>query len=102
MPHLIVEHTAGLSKSHDMGDLARKMSESAAQSKLLEHLAEAFDLDGPLRRIEVYDNSHIQGTNVVGGMCHPARRSPQTLATLKRRCATHKPKDTTCAAAPFT
>ncbi|MGC1428083.1 MAG: excinuclease ABC subunit UvrC [Albidovulum sp.] len=48
--------------------LARKMSESAAQSKLLEHLAEAFDLDGPLRRIEVYDNSHIQGTNAVGGM----------------------------------
>lgn len=48
--------------------LARKMSESAAQSKLLDALAEAFDLDGPPARIEVYDNSHIQGTNAVGGM----------------------------------
>ncbi|MCB2115997.1 MAG: excinuclease ABC subunit UvrC [Rhodobacteraceae bacterium] len=48
--------------------LGRKMSESAAQSKLLDGLAEAFDLDGPPRRIEVYDNSHIMGTNAVGGM----------------------------------
>jgi len=48
--------------------LGRKMSESAAQSKLLEGVAEAFDLDAPPRRIEVYDNSHIMGTNAVGGM----------------------------------
>ena len=48
--------------------LARRMSESAAQSKLLDALAEAFDLESPLQRIEVYDNSHIQGTNAVGGM----------------------------------
>ncbi|MDW4550184.1 excinuclease ABC subunit UvrC [Defluviimonas sp. D31] len=48
--------------------LGRRMSESAAQSKLLEGLAEAFDLDAPPRRIEIYDNSHIQGTNAVGGM----------------------------------
>ncbi len=48
--------------------LARKMSETATQAKLLNGLGEAFDLDGPPRRIEVYDNSHIQGTNAVGGM----------------------------------
>ena len=48
--------------------LARKMSESATQNKLLIGLAEAFDLDTPPKRIEVYDNSHIQGTNAVGGM----------------------------------
>ena len=48
--------------------LGRKMSESAAQSKLLQGVAEAFDLDGPPKRIEVYDNSHIMGTNAVGGM----------------------------------
>ncbi|WP_156209853.1 excinuclease ABC subunit UvrC [Pseudorhodobacter wandonensis] len=48
--------------------LARKMSESATQNKLLAGLAEAFDLDAPPKRIEVYDNSHIQGTNAVGGM----------------------------------
>lgn len=48
--------------------LARKMSETATQTKLLKGLGEAFDLDGPPTRIEVYDNSHIQGTNAVGGM----------------------------------
>jgi len=48
--------------------LARKMSESATQAKLLNGLAEAFGLDAAPGRIEVYDNSHIQGTNAVGGM----------------------------------
>jgi excinuclease ABC subunit C len=48
--------------------LARKMAESATQGKLLKGLAEAFDLPAPPQRIEVYDNSHIQGTNAVGAM----------------------------------
>ncbi|OED46493.1 excinuclease ABC subunit C [Rhodobacteraceae bacterium (ex Bugula neritina AB1)] len=48
--------------------LARRMAESATQAKLLRGLAEAFGLEGPPQRIEVYDNSHIQGTNAVGGM----------------------------------
>jgi excinuclease ABC subunit C len=48
--------------------LARKMAETATQGKLLEGLAEAFDLETPPRRIEVYDNSHIQGTDAVGAM----------------------------------
>jgi excinuclease ABC subunit C len=48
--------------------LARKMSESATQNTLLTGLAEAFDLDAPPKRIEVYDNSHIQGKDAVGGM----------------------------------
>lgn len=48
--------------------LARRMAESATQLRLLEGLAEAFDLPAPPRRIEVYDNSHIMGTNAVGGM----------------------------------
>ena len=48
--------------------LARRMSESATQNRLLEGLAEVFDLDAPPRRIEVYDNAHIQGTGAVGGM----------------------------------
>ncbi|WP_170772718.1 excinuclease ABC subunit UvrC [Ruegeria lacuscaerulensis] len=48
--------------------LARRMSESATQAKLLRGVAEAFELDTPPERIEVYDNSHIQGTNAVGGM----------------------------------
>ena len=48
--------------------LGRKMAESAAQSRLLSGIAEAFDLDAPPRRIEVYDNSHLQGTHAVGAM----------------------------------
>ena len=48
--------------------LARKMSESATQAKLLRDLAKAFDLDVDLGRIEVYDNSHIQGAHAVGSM----------------------------------
>ena len=48
--------------------LARKMSETATHAKLLNGLAEAFGLHAPPQRIEVYDNSHIQGTNAVGAM----------------------------------
>ena len=48
--------------------LARKMAETATQTKLLQGLADAFDLPKPPDRIEVYDNSHIQGTNAVGAM----------------------------------
>ncbi|MGH1331818.1 MAG: excinuclease ABC subunit UvrC [Paracoccaceae bacterium] len=48
--------------------LGRKMSESAAQSKLLTGIAEAFNLPAPPARIEVYDNSHIQGAFAVGAM----------------------------------
>ena len=48
--------------------LARRMAETATQGKLLRGLAEAFGLDAPPERIEVYDNSHIQGTNAVGAM----------------------------------
>ncbi len=48
--------------------LGRKMSESAAQAKLLAGVAEAFGLPAPPARIEVYDNSHIQGAHAVGGM----------------------------------
>lgn len=48
--------------------LARRLSEDAAQARLLEALAEAFGLERAPRRIEVYDNSHIQGAHAVGGM----------------------------------
>ena len=48
--------------------LARKMAESATQARLMKGLAEAFDLKAPPDRIEVYDNSHIQGAFAVGAM----------------------------------
>jgi excinuclease ABC subunit C len=48
--------------------LSRKLADTSAQSKLLTALAETFALPRIPRRIEVYDNSHIQGTNAVGAM----------------------------------
>ncbi len=48
--------------------LSRRLAESAVQIKLLEGTAELFGLPASPERIEIYDNSHIQGTNAVGGM----------------------------------
>ncbi len=48
--------------------LARRQAESTGQAKLLRGIAELFDLDGPPDRIEVYDNSHIQGAHALGAM----------------------------------
>lgn len=48
--------------------LDRRLAESTTQAKLLREMAELFDLPEPPNRIEVYDNSHIQGTNAVGAM----------------------------------
>jgi excinuclease ABC subunit C len=48
--------------------LGRKMSESATQAKLLAGVAQAFGLAQAPQRIEVYDNSHIQGAHAVGAM----------------------------------
>ncbi len=48
--------------------LGRKLAEASSQARLLDALAETFALDRPPRRIEVYDNSHIQGANAVGAM----------------------------------
>ncbi|MEM7709419.1 MAG: excinuclease ABC subunit UvrC [Pseudomonadota bacterium] len=48
--------------------LGRKMSEAATQAKLLRGVQAAFDLPAPPARIEVYDNSHIQGAHAVGAM----------------------------------
>ncbi len=48
--------------------LARKLAETASQEKLLAGLGVAFGMDRTPRRVEVYDNSHIMGTNAVGAM----------------------------------
>ncbi|MEP0232626.1 excinuclease ABC subunit UvrC [Roseibium sp.] len=48
--------------------LGRRLAESSSQARLLKGVAEAFELPAQPRRIEVYDNSHIMGTNAVGGM----------------------------------
>jgi len=48
--------------------LGRRLAETSSQARLMEGFAETFGLEEAPRRIEVYDNSHIMGTNAVGGM----------------------------------
>ncbi|WP_336813749.1 excinuclease ABC subunit UvrC [Bosea sp. MMO-172] len=48
--------------------LSRKLADNAGQSALLAALGAAFGMESAPRRVEVYDNSHIMGTNAVGGM----------------------------------
>jgi excinuclease ABC subunit C len=48
--------------------LSRHMSESSEQRRLLDGLADLTGVEGAIGRVEVYDNSHIQGSNPVGGM----------------------------------
>ncbi len=48
--------------------LDRRLAETTTQGKLLREVAELFDLAEPPQRIEIYDNSHIQGTNALGAM----------------------------------
>ncbi|SFE58007.1 Excinuclease ABC subunit C [Methylobacterium sp. yr596] len=48
--------------------LARRLADTASQGKLLAALGTSFNLAAAPRRIEVYDNSHIMGTNAVGAM----------------------------------
>ena len=60
----LVEHAAKNARE----TIGRKLAETSAQTKLLDALAEVFGIEKKLRRVEVYDNSHIMGTNAVGGM----------------------------------
>ena len=48
--------------------LGRRLAENSAHRQMLDELADLFSLGAPPARIEVYDNSHIQGTHAVGGM----------------------------------
>jgi excinuclease ABC subunit C len=48
--------------------LARRLADTSSQLKLLDGLGKVFELPHPVRRVEVYDNAHIMGTNAVGGM----------------------------------
>ena len=60
----LVEHAAQNAREA----LGRKLAESSSQGKLLAAVAGVFGLERTPRRIEVYDNSHIMGTNAVGAM----------------------------------
>ena len=60
----VVEHA----ETNAREALERRLAESAGQAKLLAATAELFGLAAPPERIEVYDNSHIMGTNAYGVM----------------------------------
>ena len=60
----LVEHA--IANAREAG--ARKLAESSSQTKLLTGVGEAFGLAEAPKRIEIYDNSHIAGTNQVGVM----------------------------------
>jgi excinuclease ABC subunit C len=63
--------------------LERKLAESAGQAKLMEATAELFGLPGPPERIEIYDNSHIMGTNPYGVMVVAGPDGPMKQAYRK-------------------
>jgi excinuclease ABC subunit C len=60
----LVEHVLGNAREAH----GRKLAETSSQARLLKGFAETFGLSYVPRRIEIYDNSHIMGTNAVGGM----------------------------------
>jgi excinuclease ABC subunit C len=60
----VVEHALANAREA----LGRKLAEAASQQRLLSAVAGTFGLTAPPRRIEVYDNSHMQGSNAVGAM----------------------------------
>ncbi len=60
----LVDHAA----QNGRETLSRKLADAASQEKLLGALSDAFGLDRKIRRVEVYDNSHIMGTHAVGAM----------------------------------
>ncbi|MFO1147298.1 MAG: excinuclease ABC subunit UvrC [Alsobacter sp.] len=60
----LVEHAATNAREA----LARRLADTSSQQKLLAALGQAFGLTCAPRRVEVYDNSHIMGTNAVGAM----------------------------------
>ncbi|GEO84565.1 MULTISPECIES: excinuclease ABC subunit UvrC [Alphaproteobacteria] len=60
----VVDHVAANAREAH----GRKLAETASQARLLQGFAETFGLPYVPRRIEIYDNSHIMGTNAVGGM----------------------------------
>jgi excinuclease ABC subunit C len=75
--------------------LARRLADTATQEALLEQLAERFDLPEAPSRIEVYDNSHIQGTNAIGAfiVAGPEGFDKRSYRTFNIRGEDLKPGD---------
>lgn len=75
--------------------LARKLAETASQARLLKGVADTFDLEEPPERIEVYDNSHIQGTNAIGAfiVAGPDGMNRREYRTFNIKDASTEPGD---------
>lgn len=72
--------------------LARRLAESASQRRMLEGVADAFRLEASPERIEIYDNSHIQGANAVGAMVVAGPEGFVKSAYRKFNIKTARPK----------
>ncbi len=72
--------------------LARRLAESSSQRKMLEGVADAFRLEAAPERIEIYDNSHIQGANAVGAMVVAGPEGFLKSAYRKFNIKTARPK----------
>jgi excinuclease ABC subunit C len=75
--------------------LGRRLADTASQQKLLVSLGQAFGLKKTPRRVEVYDNSHIMGTNAVGAMvvAGPSGYMKQHYRTFNMKSEDLKPGD---------
>ncbi len=80
--------------------LARRLAESSSQRKMLEGVADAFRLEAAPERIEIYDNSHIQGANAVGAMVVAGPEGFLKSAYRKFNIKTARPKGEAGAAPP--
>ncbi len=84
----LLEHALDNAKSA----LARRLAESSSQRKMLEGVADAFRLEAAPERIEIYDNSHIQGANAVGAMVVAGPEGFVKSAYRKFNIKTARPK----------
>ncbi|QEX15699.1 UvrABC system protein C [Hypericibacter terrae] len=87
--------------------LARRMAENASQRQLLDGVAQALGLDAPPNRIEVYDNSHIQGRHAYGAMIVAGpeglmKNAYRKFAIVGPKGGRDRPKPSTEPAAPAT
>ncbi|MEM6811303.1 MAG: excinuclease ABC subunit UvrC [Pseudomonadota bacterium] len=73
--------------------LKRNISQRTSEKRHLDNVAELFDMDGPPSRIEVYDNSHISGTNMVGAMVVAGEEGFQKNAYRKFNIKEAAPSD---------
>ena len=76
-------------------ELDRHLAETSTQAKMLRALTETFELAEPPERIEVYDNSHVMGTNAVGAMIVAGPEGFRKNATASSTSSARRPSRAT-------